>query len=72
MSSQPSISATDAPTFGNSPQPTKNLRRGTHVIADIHWPQGVTPDQYDGCPIECACGWSGTVGEWSGHRAASR
>jgi hypothetical protein len=56
-----------SPTFGNSPQPVK-VRRSTHVIANVHWPQGVRPEEYDGCPIECACGWSGVVGEWLAHR----
>lgn len=67
MSSQPLISVTEA-QFGNSPQPKKNLKKGTHLIADIHWPQGVTPEEYDECPIVCACGWRGKVGEWLAHR----
>lgn len=49
----------------------RNRSRAKHLIANIHWPEKVTPDQYDGCPIECICGWAGKVGEWLGHRGST-
>jgi len=55
-------------SFGNSPLPARNAKKGTHLIANVHWPQGVKPAEYDGCPIECTCGWSGKVGAWAAHR----
>ncbi len=51
---------------GTDKQGTKPRR--AHLIASVHWPQGVRPEEYDGCPIECICGWAGVVGEWQAHR----
>ncbi len=53
---------------GRSLPPKEKPVRTGHRIADVHWPPGVKPEEYDACPLECTCGWSGTVGEWPEHR----
>jgi hypothetical protein len=42
-----------------------------HLVDWVRWPTGVVPDQYNDCRTTCTCGWEGTVGEWSAHRAAA-
>lgn len=35
-----------------------------HLVEDVHFAHG-QPE--DAAPLSCACGWSGTVGEWFAH-----
>ena len=40
----------------------------THLVADIHFEHKVDSSL---APIICACGWQGTVAEWTRHSGGS-
>ena len=37
----------------------------THTVKDVRFEPG---EPGEAAPIHCACGWSGIVAEWRGHR----
>jgi hypothetical protein len=56
---------------GDPKATARNRSTAKHLIARVHWPEKVRPEEYDGCPIECQCGWEGKVGEWLAHRGTT-
>ena len=48
--------------WARSDQPPK---RGEHRVASVWFLHSLPADR---APLDCTCGWSGTVGGWEAHR----